>query len=781
MHEPAAAAADANKILSLCWNQGILAAAYYDVDLLELSAVQQATEPRPQYALTRNLIRQYNPLFYLVSGSNVFLNDVPELLDFPVGTNLLNFGAGRIEPCEKARICSFGTKAVKSSYERVLALSLPGMPAGASECERKLFLESVLPFKQDLLIHAVACLLKLLDLNKEDDGPLLMKITLLAPESQLMIDDLTYQALQIFNTRLHPSGFKKKLEESSCSLINLFNRCASKIGKQELMAVLQQPIRDLSELNRRLNTVQWLVEVRNGRTVGQMRSFIGNLTRVQMLYRKIINKSAKNADWASFKKNVLYSYLLCKLCSEANDPTLRDTPIDILSRFVSNQDNILKQLLFTLNEVIDLERGERENKFTVKRGLDAELDRMHSIFDDAKTAIVDSSRLDIGNLPVHVSDVYVTYLDNYGFVFSSSAVENLRDPTVFERSQMNLLLQSDDTVYFQNGLCRELNHSLSSLLSAMREREQKFQEKLVDFIDCAIPEVLNVFKLAAKLDVLLAFASVAGSLDYTRPVITEQKIIRIKTGRHPLVEQFKVYRPSNSDIGVTEQNYVTIMASEEPLGKTIYLKELALTCYLAHIGSFVPAESATIGLLDSIYTRLDYPESVFSGKSSFMGELFQMSNILQNATSRSLVLIDEFGKGTTYSEGKSLLISSIEHILQKGEQAPLTLIATQFTTIANHLGESQFLRTYATQSDDDEHDQPERNNESNSTPTDNCQQCFTAVSQRLALTLMKKFLTNNEIIDPRAVVELYNFLPLTQAPSCEGQDLSREESGKLLR
>ncbi|XP_055538983.1 mutS protein homolog 5-like [Wyeomyia smithii] len=761
MHEPAShSATEANKILSLCWSQGCLAAAYYDVDLLELSAVQQAAEPSPQYPLIRNLIRQYDPLFYLVSGSRIFLDDVLELLDFPTGTSLLNFDAGRIELCEKARICGFGSKAVKSSYERILALNLPGMLPQASKSEKKLFLESVFPFKQDLLIHAVACLLRLLDLNKENDGPLLLKVNLLAPESQLMIDDLTCQALQIFNARLHPSGFKVKLEECSCSLINLFNRCSSKIGKLELVAVLKQPIRDLDELNRRLDTVQWLVDPRSSKAAAEMRNLIGNLTRVQVLYRKITNKTAKNKDWASFKKNIMYSYLLCKLCSATNEPSLQDTAIGSLAGFVSTQGNTLKQVLFTLNEVIDLERGEQENKFAVKRGLDAELDRMYSIFDEAKTSIVESSRLDIDSLPVDLNDVYVNFLDSYGFVFSSNVVENLRDPAIFERSQMNLLLQSDDTVYFQNSLCRELNHSLSSLLAAMSERQQSIQEKLTEFIDRTIPEVLNVFKLAARLDVLLAFASVAESLDYTRPIITEQKVIEIKGGRHPLVEQFKVYRPSSTTIGSSEKNFVTIMAATEPLGKTIYLKELALTCYLAHVGSFVPAQSAIIGLLDSIYTRLDYPESVFSGKSSFMGELFQMSNILQNATGRSLVLIDEFGKGTTYSEGKSLLISSIEHILGKGENAPLTLVGTQFTTITKFFDENQFLRIYATQSVEQE--QPEEKSiESNPVFDSNCQENFTAVSQRLALTLIKKFLTN-EIIDPWAVVQLYNSLPLTQ-------------------
>ncbi|XP_058824503.1 mutS protein homolog 5-like isoform X2 [Topomyia yanbarensis] len=599
----------ANKILSLCWNLGTLAAAYYDIDQMELFAIQQAAEPRPQFALVRNLIRQYSPVFHLVSGSREFIEDIPEILELPDCIRLQQLGTGIIRPFEKARICDFGPKAIKASFTKIIASNLPGMPPRASDPERRLFWESVLPFKQELLIHAVACLLKLLDAT-EVDGYALTRINVLAPESQLMIDELTCQALQIFNSRLHPSGFKRSLEASSCSLVNLFNRCLSSIGKVELMTIMQQPIRDISELELRFNTVQWLTDSSRSEIVEEMRNLIVNLSNVKALYRKIMTKTAKNCDWASFKKSIYYSYLLCKMCASVSDQTVIGTPIDKLSRFVLESNNTLKQLLFTLDETVDL--NDKDNKFTVKYGVDRELDRMRDIFDETKRTIMDTSRLDIENLPIDLSNVYVTFIVGYGFVFSTSATEDLRDSTVFERSSMNLLVQSDNTVYFQNDSCRELNTRFGSLLAAMHDREQAMLKKLIRFIDHVIPEIFEIFNLAARLDVLLAFASVAESQQYTRPTVTEQKVLQIKAGRHPLLEQFKTYRPNDTEIGGTNENFVFILASKDPLGKTIYLKELALICYLAHIGSFVPAQTATIGLLDSIYSRLDYPESVFN-------------------------------------------------------------------------------------------------------------------------------------------------------------------------
>ncbi|KAL9697505.1 hypothetical protein quinque_000946 [Culex quinquefasciatus] len=753
--------AHASKILSLCWSSGTLAASYYDIDQLELYAILQATEPRPQYPLARNLIRQYTPLFYLLSGSKHFHDDIPELLDLPEGTVLQRLGTGKIETHEHARTCEFSSRAIKNSMTKILSMNLPGMPTQASESERRIFLASVLPVEQELLIHAVGSLLKLLEqIIPADDGPLVTRINVLTPDTQLIIDELTYQSLQIFNSRLHPSGFKQKVESSSCSLIKLFNRCSSNIGKLELRTIMQQPVRDLAELELRLNTVQWSVAGRNSRSAEEMRNVIGNLTKVQPVYRKIAKQSTKNSDWKSLKKNVYYLYMLCKLCLAVGEPELRGTVINILAEFVSEEENALKQLLFTLDEVVDLDRGNQNNKFTVKRGIDRELDRLRTSFDETRGLLMETSRVDFENLPVDMSDVYVTFLPSYGYVFSSSRCEELRDPAVFEQSAMNLVFQSEGSVYFQNDMCKELNTEFGNLLVTMNDRENTVLMKLVSFVDQAIPHVLAVFKHVGKLDVLLAFASVAVSQEFTRPSLTDQKILQIKQGRHPLVEQFKTYQPNDTDFSAANERIVNVFASRESTGKTLYLKEIALIAYLAHIGSFVPAQSATIGLLDSIYSRLDFPESIFSGKSSFMGELYQMSNILMNTTSKSLVLIDEFGKGTTYTEGKALLISSVEHLLQKGSQAPIVTVATQFTDIKRFLGDNRYLRIYATQPESSSEDDTKssRNLEASRSRQDT----FTNAIQTMTLALVKKYVAG-ESIDPVTLVMLYKSTPITQA------------------
>ncbi|KXJ78687.1 hypothetical protein RP20_CCG003863 [Aedes albopictus] len=747
----------ANKILSLCWSSGIVAASYYDVDQLEIYAIQQAADQRPQYALIGNLVRQYKPLFYLVSGSRKFLEDVPELLSLPEGAVLQHISSGKITCEEKARYCDFGPKAIKASVVKVMAMNLPGVPQQATASERRLYMESVLPFSQDLLIHSVGCLLKLLDgLASDNEELMVSKINVLSPETLLVIDELTYLALQIFDSRLHPSGFKRKMETGCCSLYNLFNRCSSSIGRIELNNIMQKPIRDMAELNERLDAVEWLVDPKNLRFVSVMKDHISNLSRIQPLYKKVTLKRAKNNEWKSLKKNIYYAYLLCKLCATVREPSNDRTSIALLAEFVSQPKNTLKQLLFTLDEVLDLERGERDNKFTVKPGINRELDGLRAQLDETQTALLETSRLEIENLPIDADDVFVTFLPGYGFVFSTTLTNDLQNISTIDNTTMNVVYQSDTTVYFQNDLCRLLNAKFGGLLASISDHEQLILEKLVAYIDRVIPELLDIFHVIAKLDVLLAFGSVAETQEFSRPVLCDSKVLQIKQGRHPLLELYKPYHPNDTDLSTNSGCFVKILASAEASGKTVYLKEIALICYLAHIGSFVPAQAAIIGLLDSMYSRLDFPESVFSGKSSFMGELYQMSNILSNTTSRSMVLIDEFGKGTTFSEGKSLLISSIEHLLQKDADVPITIVATQFTAIVNYLQDYRYLKIYSANPED-----AASQGESSADPNEHHQELIASVIQSLTLTLTKKFL-GNEPVDPAMVAQLYRSMPITQ-------------------
>ncbi|XP_050101178.1 mutS protein homolog 5-like [Anopheles aquasalis] len=775
----------AGKILSLCWNAGALAASYYDIDQLELYAVQQAIEPRPQYVLLRELVRRYNPLFYLISGPTCFLDDCGELLRVPTpaaseqapgaptadDNNITTTSTGN---GPHIKIHEFNARSQAIAKRRLLALKLPGMPRESDESECRTFLESILPFEQELLVHSVGNLLLLLDGIGESLSPdrLVTKINLETPSTQLIIDGLTYEALQIFDASRHPSGFKCGTTESrGMSVYSLFNKCASRNGEQWLVRLMTQPIRDRDELHRRHETVQWLLE--NIGYANQLEQYLKHLSNLGLLYRRILQGSARNEDWKAFKKNLYYLYSLCKLCAlTLDDPKVAGTLIDDLGRYVRNHDNALKQILFTIDKCLDLERGAEENKLIIRTGLDRTIDQLREQYDGLRRVVLESSRVEMQNLQLDLANICVTYLPSFGFVISTQIDEQLHRSGLLENTSFELVFQADATAYFQIQLCKELNTEFGVMIGQLIEQELAFQTRLISSVGHRFPEVMGVFKDAGKLDALLSFATIAKMYRYVRPCVGEDKTLQIGAGRHVMLEHRRDYQAHDTDVGVgANEHYVNVIAADSTIGKTTYLKELATICYLAHIGSFVPADCARIPLLDSIYTRLDHPESIFSGRSSFMSELYQMALVLQNSSSRSLVLIDEFGKGTNYIEGKALLIASIEHLAKRQQDAPITFVTTRFARIGEFLPRShRFLRvTQVARTGARGESETSRNVTCNDTtsvdvtdPNDLLETAYQLASRAIAFTLLKLHLTGGRLPEVETVRTLFHTTPVTR-------------------
>jgi DNA mismatch repair protein MSH5 len=159
-----------------------------------------------------------------------------------------------------------------------------------------------------------------------------------------------------------------------------------------------------------------------------------------------------------------------------------------------------------------------------------------------------------------------------------------------------------------------------------------------------------------------------------------------------LVEQIREYVPSTTIIDGTNRHFINIINAPNASGKSVYMKQVALICYMAHIGCFVPADECTVMLLDSIYTRIYTPESVYQCESAFMADLQQMSKVIINSSSRSLVLVDEFGKGTHFKDGIALLAASIEHFVDRVDLTPLAFITTHYHQVYDLMQSKEFTK-----------------------------------------------------------------------------------------
>lgn len=189
----------------------------------------------------------------------------------------------------------------------------------------------------------------------------------------------------------------------------------------------------------------------------------------------------------------------------------------------------------------------------------------------------------------------------------------------------------------------------------------------------------------------MVFAEIAVKYELVRPILTTEKTLEIIQGRHFLFDSKKTI--TANDTIVSDRQFVTLLMAPNAAGKSFYLKQIGLIVYMAHIGCFVPAVSAKIGWVSEIFTRLYSEESTHNSQSSFQLELIQMSRILTSSSNRSLILIDEFGKGTNLIDGKSILLSCIEHLLSRGESLPITFITSHFREVFDYFGRNEWIRT----------------------------------------------------------------------------------------
>ncbi|CAO1623575.1 unnamed protein product [Sympodiomycopsis kandeliae] len=232
----------------------------------------------------------------------------------------------------------------------------------------------------------------------------------------------------------------------------------------------------------------------------------------------------------------------------------------------------------------------------------------------------------------------------------------------------------------------DLDEHLGDLHSFITEREIELLHELGSQVCEVAPMLARLAEQVAEVDCLLCFAQAAKLYNYTRPTLRDDLVLRIQAGRHPIQELFvDSFQPNDIIIeggcGLDVQSgheSVQILTGANGFGKSAYLKQTALIVFMAQIGSFVPAESADIGIVDQIFTRLQTKENVSRSQSSFMIDVSQVSNAFQNCTSKSLVLLDEFGKGTLSQDGASIFAATIWEFLELGRNCPRVLAATHF-------------------------------------------------------------------------------------------------------
>lgn len=677
-------------ILSICWESGYLSAAFFNSETMELSVMQQTIEIRPEFVNLNNLFRIVTPTNILMAGHDNFLKEVLRINNIPPDVELKSLKVDKkgVNFSSNILIYPMDKKTLFANKNRVLKINLPGMLKNQTDDERIYFLESVLPIKEDLTVQTIGNLFQYLDknwrmiYNQSDLNPVIVDLNVFCMQGQLLMDSVTFDALQIFTSSNHPSGFKKGAAGTfieGFSIYGLLNKCSSKNGSNELKIMLKQPIRDLLELNLRHSTIDWLRNGRNFEIIERIKTNIKKIKNVNLIFSRLFSNSGKPNDWKVLKQTIYHAFLLCKLCLELseNDSMIIQFIKDFAD-IIKNNTN-LELIVQTIDEIVNLEETEKNNRFIVNSGIDHSLDEKKRQIIEIQTKIQEDSS--ILELPNFITTVNVLHMPGYGFLIVIDSWDELPDPKSIESETLRFVFNANEKFYYKSCYCDQLDIEYGDLYGEIIAHENRICSRLIIFLKEKLLDIQAVVKLSGKFDCLIAMAQVSEERKYVKPEITTDKILSIKNGRHALYEINHEFTANDTEISQENKNLITILTAPNAAGKSVYMKHVALIAYLAHTGCHVPASSAKIGLLDAIFSRIYIAESTYQDSSSFLTDLQQMSRVMMNSTTKSLILIDEFGKGTTSNDGCALLTACLESLAGRKELAPLTIVITHFSNV----------------------------------------------------------------------------------------------------
>ncbi|XP_034886452.1 mutS protein homolog 5 isoform X2 [Mirounga leonina] len=570
------------------------------------------------------------------------------------------------------------------SKQRLLSGNYAFIPDSMTTTEKILFLSSIIPFDCLLTVRALGGLLKFLgrrrigvELEDYNISVPILGFKKFVLTHLVSIDQDTYSVLQIFKSESHPSVYKvaSGLKEG-LSLFGILNRCRCKWGEKLLRLWFTRPTQDLGELNARLDVIQFFLLPQNLDIAQMLHRLLGHIKNVPLILKRMKLSHTKASDWQVLYKTVYSALGLRDACRSL--PQSIQLFQDIAQEFSDD----LHHIASLIGKVVDFEGSLAENRFTVLPNIDPDIDEKKRRLMGLPSFLTEVARKELENLDSRIPSCSVIYIPLIGFLLSIPRLPSMAEASDFEIEGLDFMFLSEEKLHYRSARTKELDALLGDLHCDIRDQETLLMYQLQCQVLARAAVLTRVLDLASRLDVLLALASAARDYGYSRPRYAPQLIgVRIQNGRHPLMELCaRTFVPNSAECG-GDRGRVKVITGPNSSGKSIYLKQVGLITFMALVGSFVPAEEAEIGAVDAIFTRIHSCDSISLGLSTFMIDLNQMAKAVNNATKQSLVLIDEFGKGTNTVDGLALLAAVLRHWLALGPTCPHIFVATNFLSL----------------------------------------------------------------------------------------------------
>ena len=500
-----------------------------------------------------------------------------------------------------------------------------------------------------LACHAAGALLAYLQITQRQALPHLSNFTLEKSHDYLQLDVATQRHLELFESNFGNHDF---------SLLSLLDHTASAMGSRLLKRWIGRPLINKSSITNRQMAIKALIEKELTR---DLHTLLQQISDVQRIITRVALKSARPRDLVALRQTLrllpqFQHALINNESSIIKDLTKDITPLPLLS-------NLLTNAIIDNPPVLIRDGG------VIARGFDEELDELRDLSDNATEKllaleILEKEKSGLSTLKFGFNRVHGYYIE-----LSRNQAENV--PLYYQRKQTLKNVER----YITPELKEFEEKVLSAEVKALA-REKWLYENLLEEINQSNKDLAKIAEALSLLDVLTNFAERAVSLNWNCPQFSEEAGIKIHAGRHPVIEQVLKEKFIANDLNLYPNKHVLLITGPNMGGKSTYMRQTALIVLLAHIGSFVPAKAAVIGSIDKIFTRIGASDDLAAGRSTFMVEMTETAHILRQATDKSLVLIDEIGRGTSTYDGMALAYACCAYLTNKVKA--YTLFSTHY-------------------------------------------------------------------------------------------------------
>ncbi len=487
-----------------------------------------------------------------------------------------------------------------------------------------------------------------------------MQMTKIVPYTTgkyMIIDTSTRRNLELIET------LREKQKRGS--LLWILDKTKTAMGARLLRNWIEQPLIDKEDIVKRQKAI---IDFNNSMiSRDELREYLNPIYDMERLISRIANKSAGPRELVAFKSSLSMLPYIKQILNEFSCDILVETnkELDDLSDIFDLINNAIVE-----EPPITIKEGG-----LIKTGFNEEIDRLRAAKTEGKNWLMDLETYERERTGVKTLKVKFNKVFGYCIEITNTYKDQFEIPSDYTRKQT----LTNAERYITPKL-KELEDTILGAEDRLFSLEYEVFSDLREKISTNIIRIQNSAKAVAKIDVLASLAYVASKNDYVKPNINEKGIIDIKDGRHPVVEKMipENMFVSNDTLLDNSNNRISIITGPNMAGKSTYMRQTALITLMAQIGSFVPAKSANIGICDRIFTRVGASDDLASGQSTFMVEMTEVANILRNATSKSLLVLDEIGRGTSTFDGLSIAWAVVEHISNTKLLGAKTLFATHY-------------------------------------------------------------------------------------------------------